>query len=50
MQQIRTVITTATQIILRDGKELLQYQIRQQEQHSKEKWTYLRTIFLSSNL
>ena len=47
LQQIFTVIKTVMEIILGDGIELLQYLLRQQEQHSKQKGTYSRTIFLS---
>ena len=39
LQQIFTVIKTVTQIILGNGIELLQYLIRQEEQHLKQKGT-----------
>ena len=43
LQQIFTVI----KIVLGNGIKLLQYLIRQQEQHPKQKRTDLRTILLS---
>ena len=44
LQQIFTAMKTVTQIKLGNGIELLQYIIRQQEQHQKQ-GTYSRTIF-----
>ena len=47
LQSISTFIKAVTQILLRNGMELLQYLTHQQEQHQKQKWKYSRTIFVS---